>query len=71
MMSSPNVVFCGYAMPHPTENKVNIHLQTSGMSTVPLYVYIDVSALRVLDAALAELELGCDHILQKFKSSII
>ncbi|CAM8952658.1 unnamed protein product [Rhodiola kirilowii] len=26
----PRVVFCGYSIPHPSENRVNIRVQTSG-----------------------------------------
>ncbi|RWW59355.1 hypothetical protein BHE74_00033712 [Ensete ventricosum] len=27
---SPRVIFCGYSIPHPSENKVNIRVQTTG-----------------------------------------
>ena len=27
---SPNVVFCGYSVPHPSENKINLRIQTNG-----------------------------------------
>ncbi len=27
---SPEVQFCGYSIPHPTENKVNLRIQTNG-----------------------------------------
>ncbi|XP_042413942.1 DNA-directed RNA polymerases I and III subunit RPAC2-like [Zingiber officinale] len=26
----PRVVFCGYSIPHPSDNKVNIRVQTTG-----------------------------------------
>uniref|UniRef100_A0A7N0ZZG5 DNA-directed RNA polymerase RBP11-like dimerisation domain-containing protein n=1 Tax=Kalanchoe fedtschenkoi TaxID=63787 RepID=A0A7N0ZZG5_KALFE len=27
---SPRVQFCGYSIPHPSENRVNIRIQTTG-----------------------------------------
>lgn len=30
---NPNVSFCGYSMPHPTEELVNIRVQTTGEVT--------------------------------------
>lgn len=27
---SPRVAFCGYSIPHPADNKVNIRVQTTG-----------------------------------------
>ena len=28
---SPRVAFCGYSIPHPADNKVNIRVQTTGI----------------------------------------
>lgn len=30
---SPDVVFCGYSVPHPSENKINLRIQTNGKLT--------------------------------------
>ncbi|XP_028217426.1 DNA-directed RNA polymerases I and III subunit RPAC2-like isoform X3 [Glycine soja] len=27
----PRVTFCGYSIPHPSDNRVNIRVQTTGM----------------------------------------
>ena len=27
---SPDVSFCGYTVPHPSENKINLRVQTKG-----------------------------------------
>ena len=31
MPCSPNVAFCGYSIPHPTENMIYVRVQTVGM----------------------------------------
>lgn len=28
--NSPDVTFCGYSVPHPSESKINLRIQTSG-----------------------------------------
>lgn len=33
--TSPQVTFCGYSIPHPAENKMNIRLQTAGACASP------------------------------------
>ena len=30
-LSSPDVTFCGYSVPHPSEPKINLRVQTNGM----------------------------------------
>jgi DNA-directed RNA polymerase subunit L len=32
---SPDVEFCAYAIPHPSEAKMNIRIQTTGMHHFP------------------------------------
>lgn len=34
IMKNPEVKFCGYAMPHPSENKINLRIQTYGSSAI-------------------------------------
>ncbi|XP_066356857.1 uncharacterized protein [Miscanthus floridulus] len=48
---SPRVAFCGYSIPHPAENKVNIRVQTTGDP-----------AKDVLKDALQDLMVMCQHI---------
>jgi len=33
LMKKKDVEFCGYSIPHPSENKMNLRLQTNGMSS--------------------------------------
>lgn len=33
MRGSPDVEFCGYSIPHPSEAKMNIRIQSYGMLT--------------------------------------
>ena len=32
---SPDVTFCGYSVPHPSEHKINLRIQTNGMHHTP------------------------------------
>jgi DNA-directed RNA polymerase I and III subunit RPAC2 len=32
-MRNPEVSFCGYSIPHPSENKLNLRIQTTGKNT--------------------------------------
>ena len=52
----PRVEFCGYAMPHPSEKKVNLRIQTRN----------DVSAKLVLRDALRNVTEMCDLMSEKF-----
>lgn len=36
MSDSPNVEFCGYTIPHPSEQKMNLRIQTYGMVSFAL-----------------------------------
>lgn len=36
LVDSPNVEFCGYTIPHPSEMKMNLRIQTYGMFVCPL-----------------------------------
>lgn len=35
---SPDVEFCGYSIPHPSEPKMNVRIQTYGMASVSCVV---------------------------------
>lgn len=35
--SSPDVEFCAYSIPHPSEDKMNVRIQTYGMLHAPLH----------------------------------
>uniref|UniRef100_A0A0D9XXN8 DNA-directed RNA polymerases I and III subunit RPAC2 n=1 Tax=Leersia perrieri TaxID=77586 RepID=A0A0D9XXN8_9ORYZ len=47
----PRVAFCGYSIPHPADNKVNIRVQTTGDS-----------AKDVLKDSLQDLMVMCQHV---------
>ncbi|XP_042418844.1 DNA-directed RNA polymerases I and III subunit RPAC2-like isoform X5 [Zingiber officinale] len=54
----PRVVFCGYSIPHPSDNKVNIRVQTTGDP-----------AKEVLKDALENLTRMCQHVRSTFDNS--
>lgn len=56
IMKNPDVEFCGYSIPHPSEAKMNIRIQT----------YDGVSVYDVLEKGLKDLEDLCDVVLDKF-----
>ncbi|XP_076319436.1 DNA-directed RNA polymerases I and III subunit RPAC2-like [Tachypleus tridentatus] len=37
IMKNPQVKFCGYAIPHPSENKINLRIQTYGQPTSEVF----------------------------------
>ncbi|KAI5375820.1 RBP11-like subunits of RNA polymerase [Alternaria alternata] len=54
---NPDVEFCGYSIPHPSEAKMNLRIQT----------YVDgVSVYTVLEKGLEDLMNMCDVVEQKF-----
>ncbi len=60
MMKNPHVIFCGYTIPHPSEFKVNMRIQTNGQ----------VTALDVLETGLNQLNHQCSHILSTFDDAL-
>ena len=61
IMKNPNVVFCGYTIPHPSEIKVNFRIQTNKQ----------VSALEVLEKGLKDLAQVCAHVAETFKKAVV
>ncbi|KAG9196378.1 hypothetical protein G6011_01499 [Alternaria panax] len=53
---NPDVEFCGYSIPHPSEAKMNLRIQT----------YDGVSVYTVLEKGLEDLMNMCDVVEQKF-----
>ena len=60
IMKNPNVIFCGYTIPHPSEHKVNFRIQTNRKFT----------ALEVLEKGLNNLNAQCSHIINTFDKAI-
>ncbi|CAA9957972.1 RNA polymerase subunit AC19 [Pyrenophora teres f. teres] len=53
---NPDVEFCGYSIPHPSEAKMNLRIQT----------YDGASVYTVLEKGLEDLMAMCDVVEQKF-----
>lgn len=60
IMKNPEVEFCGYSIPHPSENKLNIRIQTYG----------NITATEALHLGLDNLLELCDVIEEKFNDAI-
>ena len=60
MMQDENVSFCGYSMPHPSEPKLHMRVQTSGKK----------GANEVLEAGIQTLSDMCDHVISVADESI-
>lgn len=60
IMKNPEVEFCGYSIPHPSEAKMNIRIQTYG----------NITATEALHKGLEDLSALCGHIEDKFTEKI-
>ncbi|KAI5310433.1 RNA polymerase subunit AC19 [Ascosphaera atra] len=56
IMKNPEVEFCGYTIPHPSENKMNLRIQT----------YDSTNVFEVLEKGLNDLMDLCDAVTEKF-----
>ncbi|CAD8157398.1 unnamed protein product [Paramecium octaurelia] len=59
LANQPNVEFCGYSLPHPSENKMNMRLQT-----------VNETKEKVMNDGLKCLSQICDIIEDKFKQAL-
>ncbi|OAL74143.1 DNA-directed RNA polymerase I and III [Trichophyton violaceum] len=59
IMKNPDVEFCGYTMPHPSEAKMNLRIQT----------YDSTNVFTVLEKGLSDLMDLCDVVTEKFTLS--
>ncbi|XP_067012455.2 DNA-directed RNA polymerases I and III subunit RPAC2 isoform X2 [Anabrus simplex] len=55
----PEVVFCGYTIPHPADSRLHFRIQTIGPPAVD-----------ILRRGLADLEKLCDHTLKVFQNEM-
>ncbi|AES77837.1 putative DNA-directed RNA polymerase [Medicago truncatula] len=55
----PRVTFCGYSIPHPSENRVNVRVQTTGDP-----------ASEVLKDGCQDLMLMCQHVRSTFGKAV-
>jgi len=56
IMKNPDVEFCGYSIPHPSEAKMHLRIQT----------YDQVNVYDVLEKGLTDLTDLCDVVIDKF-----
>ncbi|KAL2171050.1 hypothetical protein VTG60DRAFT_3898 [Thermothelomyces hinnuleus] len=56
IMKNPDVEFCAYAIPHPSEAKMNVRIQT----------FEGTTAIEVLQKGLRDLQELCDIVTDKF-----
>jgi len=59
IMKNPDVEFCGYSIPHPSETVMNLRIQT----------WDNVSVFDVLRKGLSDLADLCDVVEEKFSAS--
>jgi DNA-directed RNA polymerase I and III subunit RPAC2 len=60
IMKNPDTTFCGYAVPHPSERKINLRVQCRE----------DKLAVDVLKEGLEQLKDVCNHVAKTFESSV-
>ncbi|KAI0087430.1 RBP11-like subunits of RNA polymerase [Irpex rosettiformis] len=60
LMKNPKVSFCGYSVPHPSENHIHLRVQ----------MYDNLSSLEALLEALNNLDNLCDTIEESYSSSL-
>ncbi|KAJ3214353.1 RNA polymerase subunit AC19 [Dinochytrium kinnereticum] len=60
IMKNPNVTFCGYTIPHPSEYKINLRIQTNG----------DITAAQALQKGLDDLVDLLEHVRGTFKEKL-
>lgn len=59
-MCSPDVEFCGYSIPHPSEAKLNLRIQTYG----------NITAIQALHKGLNDLVDVCNHVDTVFRERV-
>ncbi|KAG6333937.1 hypothetical protein ID866_5148 [Astraeus odoratus] len=60
IMKNPKVEFCGYSVPHPSENLIQLRIQ----------MYDGLSSLNVLLEALDNLDAVCESVQEKYTHSL-
>lgn len=60
IMKNPEVEFCGYSIPHPSENKLNVRIQTYG----------NITAVEALHQGLDNMLELCSVIEERFTEEL-
>nr|SVE73971.1 EOG090X0LBP [Daphnia atkinsoni] len=59
ILKNPDVIFCGYTIPHPSENKLHLRIESKEMS-----------AADALREGLEQLQSLSDHVLETFETAV-
>ncbi len=65
-MISPDVEFCGYSVPHPSEDIMNVRIQTYSIRNLNK----DTPSDKVIIKGLTRVSKMCDIIIEKFEESL-
>ncbi|GLC37687.1 hypothetical protein PLESTB_000802100 [Pleodorina starrii] len=57
---NPHVAFCGYSMPHPSEELVNLRVQTTGQ----------ITAMQAVKAACEDVKQVCSHMRSSLAAAV-
>ncbi|EDV21448.1 uncharacterized protein TRIADDRAFT_30263, partial [Trichoplax adhaerens] len=60
IMKNPETKLCGYSVPHPSQHKINLRIETNN----------EKDAIEVFRTGLQDLDQVCDHVLKTFDVSI-
>lgn len=60
ILKNPDVIFCGYTIPHPSENKLHLRIETRKPTT----------ASDALKTGLQQLQELSNHVLSTFESAV-
>ncbi|KAK9472834.1 DNA-directed RNA polymerase [Dipodascopsis tothii] len=60
IMKNPEVEFCGYSIPHPSEAAMNLRIQTYGK----------ITAVDALGKGLDDLMTLCDHVEAEYRQTV-
>lgn len=60
IMKNPSVDYCGYSIPHPSEAKMNVHIQTTEQT----------NAVAALNKGFDDLTDLCQHVITSFKKEL-
>nr|SVE76797.1 EOG090X0LBP [Daphnia longispina] len=59
ILKNSDVIFCGYTIPHPSENKLHLRIETK-----------NIHAVDALREGLEQLQNLSDHILKTFEGAV-
>ena len=62
LAKNPDVSFCGYSVPHPSENVMNVRVQTRPGLNKPVSV--------VVEKGLEDLKLLCEHLASVYEQRV-